>query len=382
MLMTLELDENRAIELLAKLVRIESVNPVYGGSGEAKIADFVCDWLSERGIAFKRQSAASGRDNIYSRIGPCDAPAVLIEAHMDTVGTDGWAKGSAFELREEQGRFYGRGSCDTKASLACFLLTLEYFAKYPALLGKALVFAATVDEESEQVGAFALAKLKEELGIAWAITGEPTRSDVIARHKGVGRYLITTTGKAVHASAPELGENAIFKAARICGALEEHARDLEDRPRKSEIERGTISVGKIRGGIGFNVVPDNCQIDVDRRFGASENLELARAEIARICSKETGVQLKAFLERPALRGDGSEALVADLLGAGVEAGAAIREREVPYMTNAVAYEEVGIPAVVFGPGDIAQAHKNDEYIESGELSRSLSVLRAFLRKPL
>ncbi|MDQ8182909.1 M20/M25/M40 family metallo-hydrolase [Pelagicoccus sp. SDUM812005] len=371
-------DENAGLELLGQLVGINSVNPVFGGPGERELSEFVCGWLADRGIAYEVQEALPGRCNVVARIGPADKPTLLLEAHMDTVGVEGWAEGSPFELREEGERFYGRGSCDTKASLATFMLVLERFSRREEELAFGLAFAATVDEESEQEGAFCLAKKKEELGLSFAITGEPTCSDVIARHKGVGRYLLTTMGRAAHASTPELGENAIYKAARICQSLEALEEELKARPREREIERGTVSVGLVKGGIGFNVVPDSCQIDVDRRLGTSETADAARAELEAICRKEEGSQLKTFLERPPLRGETSADFVARLRTAARAADIEIGEREVPYMTNAVCYEAAGIPAVVFGPGDIAQAHKNDEFIERGQMLRSLRILESFL----
>lgn len=374
------LNEDPALDLLAKLVSIDTVNPVFGGPGEFRLSAFVSEWLSERGIAHERQFVLPGRENIVARIGPADRPALLLEAHMDTVGVEGWAKGSPHELVREGDRFYGRGSCDTKASLACFMLTLERFAAAPERLGKSLVFAASVDEESEQLGAVELAKKIGPWRIEEAITGEPTRSDVIYRHKGVGRYMISTSGKAAHASAPELGESAIYKAARICQKIEALEQEMRARPREREIERGTVSVGVIHGGIGFNVVPDRCQVDIDRRIGASELLGTARAELERICGSEPGSSLEIFLERPALAGGASGPFVQRLLEAGMAVGVRNSKREVPYMTNAVAYEESGIPAVVFGPGDIAQAHKNDEYIEAGEMLRCLRVLEGYLSK--
>lgn len=373
-------EESVALELLAKLVAIDSINPVYGGPGEAAVAGFVSDWLSARGIEHERQPVTEGRYNIVARIGQSDWPALLLEAHMDTVGVDGWAQGNAHELIEIGERFYGRGSCDTKASLVCFLLTLERFAKEPENLGRALVFAATVDEESEQVGAYALGPRLKDLGVECAITGEPTKGDVIARHKGIGRYVISCRGKAAHASTPDLGTNAIYAAARICQALEAHAGELDRRPRSDDMERGTLNVGVIKGGYGFNVVPDACILDVDRRIGTKETAAGVRAEIEAICRSEVGTGLEVFIERPALRGQISGAFVSGLLSAGKRVGEEMKQRDVPYMTNAVAYEEVGIPAVVFGPGDIAQAHKNDEFIERGEISRCLRILDGFLRK--
>ncbi|MBC2605408.1 M20 family metallopeptidase [Pelagicoccus albus] len=371
-------DEKNALELLKSLVEIDSVNPVYGGPGEGELADFVENWLETRGIASHRQPVLPGRDNIYCRIGPRDAPALLLEAHMDTVGVEGWKTGDPHELRVEGNRFYGRGSCDTKGSLACFLLTLERFAREPEKLNRALVFAASVDEESKQIGAVELAKLSESLKIKWAITGEPTRSDVIARHKGFGRYLVSVTGKAAHASTPDLGENAVYKGARLCQKFEEHAAELRCKPADGEIELGTLNVGAIRGGVGFNIVPDLCQIDLDRRLGRFESAEAARESLQRICSSETGVGFEVFLERPPLRGEDSDLLVSDMISAAKRVGHMISEREVPYMTNAVAYESVGVPALVFGPGDIAQAHKSDEYIEAGEVVRSVEILESLL----
>lgn len=370
--------ETESLDLLGKLVGIESVNPIHGGSGEAGVVDFLEKRLAAKGISFFRQEVLPGRFNVVARVGPRDAPAVLLDAHMDTVGVAGWAEGSPFELREDSGRHYGRGACDTKASLACFLLTLEYFADRPEKLKGALVFAATVDEESEQLGAFELAKLKDDLHVVSALAGEPTRSDVISRHKGVGRYLVTVDGKAAHASTPELGENAIYKAARICGRLDEHAQALAQAAAVGEIDRGTLNVGMIDGGVGFNVVPDACRLDIDRRLGRHETADEARAALHEICGSEAGARLEVFLERPPLVGRDSEGLVRSILEAAQRAGTPVVERDVPYMTNAVAYEQVGIPAVVFGPGDIAQAHKVDEYIEDGEMGRCFEILRELL----
>lgn len=371
-----ENDEASAIELLKKLVAIESVNPVYGGPGEREVVAFLEEWLSARGIQFEKQVVTDGRCNVLARVGPADAEAILLEAHMDTVGVTGWRDGKPFELTAEENRYYGRGSCDTKASLATFLTVLERFAKDSSRMKKALVFAATVDEESKQLGAYELAKRLQELGVVWAISGEPTLSDVVSRHKGVGRYLINVSGKAAHASDPNSGDNAIYKAAKICSELEELAERLSASRCRSEIEKGTLNVGAIQGGVGFNIVPDHCQIDIDRRYGSVETPEAARAELEQLCARHPDTSLDVYLERPALRGTDSATFVAAMVDAAKRARTDIAEREVPYMTNAVAYEAVGIASLVFGPGDIAQAHKVDEYLEAGEIAKSLCILEA------
>ena len=365
-------------ELLSKLVSLPSVNPTYGGSGERQVEEFLRQRLSAKGVAIETQEIAPDRENVVARLGDGDRGALLIEAHMDTVSVEGWAKGDPFELKRENGRYYGRGACDTKSSLASFLTVFEYFLERPGSLRRPLVFAATCDEEDAQSGAYALAKELTRLGVEQAITGEPTRSDLVTRHKGVGRYRIHCEGRAAHGATPELGDNAIYNSLEIVSRLKELGSMLESMPYGSEIERGTLNLGVIRGGSGFNIVPDRCSLDFDRRIGIHETIESARAQLQQIVEEHDHAKLEICLERPPLRGIISRELVAQLKAASHGLGRRAQEREVAYMTNAVAYEAQNVPALVFGPGDIAQAHKRDEYIEEGEMERSIECLKRFL----
>lgn len=367
---------SESIELLKSLIRIPSVNPVYGGPGEAAVQGFVESWLREQGIEYRLQEVFPGRNNVVARVGRTDKPVLLIEAHMDTVGVDGWGMGDPYIPIEKDGRLYGRGSCDTKASLATFLLLARAIARNPDKARFALLFAATVDEESRQEGAFKLAESIPEMKVEGALTGEPTRSGIITKHKGACRYSIAATGKAAHGSTPRLGDNAIYKMARIVEKLERYGSLMSEEASLSFIERGSLNVGKIEGGIGFNIVPDRCAIDLDRRLGIGEGMDEARGAIEAILATEQGTELDIFLERPALNTDNEhwfpQALARSVESQGIET----RFGEVAFMTNGVAYAEAGVPTVVFGPGDIAQAHKNDEYIEIGEMERSLAILEA------
>lgn len=364
--------------LLADLVAIDSVNTVYGGPGEARTAEFVADWLTRQSIPFEWQDVPRGGRNIVARVGPPSADALLLEAHMDTVGVAGWAEGDPFALERRQGRWYGRGACDTKGSLASFMLVLARCHAEPERMRRPLVFAASIDEENEQRGAYALAAELKRLGVGAALTGEPTRCDVVARHKGVCRYEIACRGLAAHGSTPDLGDNAVYKAARIVANAEALSLRLAARETADPMERGSLNVGAIRGGSGFNVVPDACAIEIDRRLSALETPEAARSELEEIVHREAGARIVASLERPALRGAGSRDFVESLLEAARAVGVDARRRDAAYMTNAVAYEAAGVPAAVFGPGDIAQAHKVDEFIEEGEIERSCAILLGFL----
>lgn len=365
---------SECIELLDSLIRIPSVNPVYGGPGEAQVQAFVENWLERNGIDYRRQEVFPGRSNVFARIGPVDKPAILIEAHMDTVGVDGWSLGDPFVPELRDNRIYGRGACDTKASLATFLLLARNLARSPSSLKYALLFAATVDEESKQAGAFKLADEIAAMKVEAALTGEPTRSGIIAKHKGACRYSIDAEGKAAHGSTPGLGDNAIYRMARIVERLERRGALMAEDATLEPIERGSLNVGKIEGGIGFNIVPDRCAIELDRRLGIREGLNEAREAIEAIVATETGTHLSVFLERPALNTNPEhwfpQALSKGAKAQGLDGGFG----EAAFMTNGVAYAAQGIPTVVFGPGDIAQAHKTDEYIEIGEMERSLAIL--------
>jgi len=365
------------IELLEKLVAIPSVNPVYGGPGENGVEAFVREWLSEKGIEFHCQEVLPGRRNVVARIGPSDLPSVLVEAHMDTVGVDGWAIGDPYKLECRDGKWYGRGSCDTKASLATFLLLAKRCQENAGDLSHSLVFAATVDEEAAQLGAYQLTELKSRYDIRGALTGEPTRSCMITKHKGACRYTLDAKGKAAHGSTPHLGENAIYKIARLVEKLERLAELLSQEENREPIDRGSLNVGRISGGIGFNIVPDTCLIDLDRRLGVSEDMEEAREAIETIAKTELGASLSTVLERPSLNTDNDHWFPQALAKSSRDSGFDAAFGEAPFMTNGVAYASAGIPTVVFGPGDIDQAHKVDEYIEEGEMERSLKILEAF-----
>lgn len=365
-------------ELLRKLVGIDSVNPAYGGCGEQNISQFVSAYIENLGLSPVVQSVFPGRENIIAKIGQKDRPSILLEAHMDTVSVSGWKTGDPFDLIDKDGRLWGRGACDTKSSLTVFLKVLSYFAEHPEELKFGLVFAASVDEESKQQGAIILAETLADLNVIAAITGEPTLSDIVYAHKGACHYKVKCSGNAVHGSTPELGENAIYRATRLINKLEEIALNLgESGP---SIENGSLNVGLISGGSGFNIVPDRCTFEIDRRVGIKETIESARSSLVEIIKRAAGCEFECVLERSALNTSMDHWFPQDLLKAANAIDHPVSLRAVGYMTNAVAYADSGIPSLVFGPGDIAQAHKCDEFIVKGEMEKSFEILKRFLSK--
>ncbi len=364
---------------LGELVAIPSVNSGFGGVGEDAIVKHVSKFLRQRGLDVEVQEVGPGLRNVIARIEPegrGGEPAVLLESHMDTVAAADWAKGDPFIPRIEGGRLYGRGACDTKASLAVMLGVVDYFVARPGALRTPLVFAATADEEVGQSGAF---KLMESAGaLAGAITGEPTLCQIVHAHKGFFRCRLMVRGVAAHSAFPEKGDNAILRMGRVLTRIASYEEELKGRPAHPALGAPTLSVGTIHGGEAINVVPDRCSIEIDRRMLPEETEETVRAEIEALIEPEGGT-VEEGVVRPGLNTDPGSAFAA-----GLET-AVKRHCEgrceflaAPYMTNATAYAAAGVPALVFGPGDIARAHTDAEFVELAELDTAFAILKDFL----
>ena len=253
--------------LLSDLVAIPSVNPMgrpLSGPGflEAGMSDFLERWFRDRGIPFERQTVSPGRDNLIARYeSPRGRRTVLFDAHQDTVPTDGMTIDPfAAEIRD--GKLYGRGACDIKGGMAAMLIALDRLVRERPEGSASVVMACTVDEEFTHTGSSHLATSPH--GADVAVVAEPTMLNLVTRHKGAVRWKIRTRGIACHSSTPHLGRNAIYRMAAVVDALAGHAEELA---RSSDPILGppTLSVGRIEGGQSVNVVPDWCEIEIDRR---------------------------------------------------------------------------------------------------------------------
>lgn len=371
------------VELHGRLVGMSSVNPAYGGAGEASLAEWVCHFLEDTGVTPKFQEVFPGRNNVVARIAPPgdDRPAWVLDAHLDTVGVANWQADDPFVPVQSNGKIYGRGTCDTKGSLAVFLAAFAHFASQTELLSRPLVFVGTIDEEEFQTGAYRFAESLDDSETAGAIVGEPTCGEVINAHKGLLRFHIQTTGKAAHGAYPERGQNAIMSMVEVLNILGKHLQELEGARGHDTLGKPTMNVGTIEGGTGVNIVPAVCRIDIDRRTVPGESPASILSEIQTLLSSIPNLEISIDTDRPAVYTDPDDKLVSDLLKAASESGCSSEPAAVAYLTNAVAYASRGIPTVVFGPGDIAQAHTGSEFIEISELLRSYRILLAFLRKP-
>ena len=387
-------------EILARLVAIPSVNPMGREvSGppffEGRLTDHLEALLGEMGLTVERQPVHPGRENLIARLDGTLSPEdggelLLLDSHQDTVPVDGMTiEPFAPEIRD--GRLYGRGSCDTKGGMAAALAAVSRLAEQRPRGMPTVLIVFSVNEEYGFTGALAAAELC--LGAApgrivprrpdAAVVVEPTGLEVVVAHKGMVRWRCSTRGRAAHSSQPEAGENAIYRMAPVLSAIEGYARDVVGSLATHPIcGPATLSVGTIRGGVSVNTVPDRCTIEFDRRVPPGEDPDEAWQQLIDHLAEAGGPDLPVEHEPPYLVGpplsDEHNAAAAERLGKAVrEVTGECRQVGVPYGTDAPHFAAVGIPTVVFGPGRLAQAHTEDEWIELGEVEQAAEIFYRF-----
>jgi len=343
-------------------------------AGEKNVADFLAATAARAGLEVEFQKVLPGRANIIARLLPKDKirQTILLAPHLDTVG----AAGTQFIPQRKNGRLHGRGACDTKGSVAAMLAALCELANAKSRpLETEIVFAGLIDEEHAQAGSRALAAsgFKADL----AIVGEPTKLQVVTAHKGSLWLELATRGHAAHGATPHLGKNAVHEMTRIVDALEtDYAAQLKQRKHKL-LGAGTVNVGTISGGTQPNIVPDGCVISIDRRTLPGETENSVRREIATLLqAKKLSAKISSAKLAPALplETDFKLPIVQTFLRAAKQK----KSLGADYFCDAAVLSAGGIPSVVFGPGDIAQAHTADEWISLAELERGKNLLLRFL----
>ncbi len=375
--------------LLTELIALPSVNPSFlpesdRRGGEGRVAAFLAGIAAKFNLpvsyqeVFARKQGVRARQNIFVRLEPKRKAQrrIILAPHLDTIGSADMPA-SDFEPRKRGGRLYGRGACDTKGSVASMfaaLLDLSQAGSIPETTE--VIFAGLVDEENGQAGSRALARLP--LSADLAIVGEPTELKVVTAHKGDLWLKLMTRGKAAHGARPELGRNAVRAMASVIELLEgDYARELRTR-RHPVLGSATINVGMVSGGNQPNIVPDLCEIQVDRRTIPGEKDSEVQREIVRFLrkagSKVEIISSKAKSCVP-LETDPDLPLVRQLMSAARQTA----EEGADFFCDAAVLAAGGIPSVVFGPGNIAQAHTRDEWISLSSLNKATEILGHFLR---
>ena len=373
------------VELLQALVRVPSVNPdgvtgtVVENTGEAAMVEWLGGFLRGLGAEVSEDEVLPGRANVIGRFasgGGGNKPVVVLAPHTDTVGVGGMVV-EPFGGDVRGGRLWGRGACDTKGTMAAMLWALkELGADGIAGLGCEVWFVGLMGEEWGQDGSKDFAK-RYAGEVDFALVGEPTGCGAVVRTKGALWPTLKTKGVAVHSSMPERGENAILKMVRALEVLDGDFREMLKREEWGDAMLGysTLNIGVIAGGARSNIVPDGCEAKLDVRmtpaFYAAGGGEVLRAFLA---ERAPEVELTMPVPSPPLATDLGNPFVKVLGESGAAMGGA------PWFSDASWLSAGGIASAIAGPGDIAQAHTVDEWIDLGELERGVGFYRGFLEK--
>jgi len=370
------------VTLLRQLVAIDSVNPdlVAGAAGEQEIARFVATWLADGGVQVVAEEAAPGRPNVIGIVrGRGDGRSLMINAHMDTVGTGAMA--DPFVPRVEAGRLYGRGAYDMKGSLAAAMMACVALANDPP--AGDVILTAVCDEEYASIGTSAV--LRNRRADA-AIVTEPTGLNVCIAHKGFIWFEVDSAGVAAHGSKPELGIDAIAKMGRVLTGIEALDRSLRERPRHALLGSGSIHASLITGGQELSTYPERCRLSVERRTVPGETTAEAEAQLRQVIDRSSladpraSFTLKTTLVRDSFEISPDQEIVRLVCGA-VERQAGIQARlygDTPWF-DAALISAAGIPTVIFGPGG-GGAHAAVEWSNLDEVSACAGILESVARE--
>jgi acetylornithine deacetylase len=360
------LARSETAELLARLVEIDSVNPVLvpGGAGEGEIARFVAGWCEAAGLEVEVQDAAPGRPNVVARAsGSGGGRSLLLNAHMDTVGVAGMER--PFEPRVEDGRLYGRGAYDMKGGLAAIMVAGARALEL-GLRGDVVV-TAVADEETASIGTEAVLR---SVRADAAIVSEASEMRVHVAHKGFVGFEIETVGRAAHGSRPDLGVDAIARMGGVLVGVSELEARLSAGDAHPLLGTGSVHASLIEGGQEFSSYPARCLLSGERRTIPGETVGLVEEELRALLGDVDG-SWRVVLARDPLETSPAEPiveLVARLAGGGEPGGA-------PWWTEAALLSAAGIPTVVFGPGGDG-AHAVEEWVDLGDVERCAELYLA------
>ncbi|MDB5045992.1 MAG: acetylornithine deacetylase [Deinococcus sp.] len=366
-------------DLLAALVRLDSTNPslVPGGAGEARIAHFLVDWLTAQGIAAELDEAAPGRLSVIATVkGTGGGRSLMLNAHLDTVGTEGMV--APFEPVVRDGRLFGRGAYDMKGGLAaCLLALLE--AKQARLRGD-VILTAVADEEHASLG---MQSVLKRVTADAAIVTEPTELCVSTAHKGFTWHEITTHGRAAHGSRPDLGIDAIAHMGRVLGRLETLERTLSTREAHPLLGHASLHASLISGGQELSSYPHRCTLLVERRTLPGETPQQVTREIE-VCLSDLATdsdfraEHRLTLARDPFGIEQDAPIVQTLRQAAAQVlGQAPAVIGQSFWMDSALLAAAGIPTVVFGPCG-GGAHATEEWVDLASVDQCRQTLTATL----
>lgn len=374
-----------ARDLLAKLISFDTTSR---GSNLA-LVEWVEGYLDDLSVPHRRVPNADGsKSNLMATIGPAVEGGVVLSGHTDVVPVDGqpWTT-DPWTLTEQDGRLYGRGTCDMKGFLALALAAAPELAKSAK---KPVHLAFSYDEEIGCLGApLMIDVIRRELPApSVVVVGEPTNMEAVNGHKGIATFHVTVTGRECHSSQPHLGASAVMEAVKLMASLNALSARLQDEadPNSPFTPKGpTLTIGMVNGGTAHNIIARECHFVFDVRSPGPRTPQeivapfLAEAEAMDRALKarfpEAGVVVELRTDVPPFtpeRDGAAEAFARRLTG---DNGP---PRVVAFAAEAGQFQQAGFSTVICGPGSIDQAHQPNEYVEIAQLQRGASFMRRLI----
>ncbi|MDX6805972.1 acetylornithine deacetylase [Terrihabitans rhizophilus] len=364
------------VQILERLIGFPSVV----GTPNGEILDWIVGYLASHGVAASVLPGPEGdRANLFATIGPAERPGYILSGHVDVVpaGEEGWLS-DPFQLRQDGGTLYGRGTSDMKGFLAAVL------ASVPALraqrLERPIHLAFSYDEEAGCRGVPHLIRHLPELCAPplGALIGEPTGMRGVRAHKGKAAARVVVHGQSGHSARPDQAANAIHAMVQVLSRAVATAESLAEGPFDPVFEPpySSMQIGTLRGGQALNIVPDLCVAEIEARaipgIDPASLLEQVRAVADALRTDKIDVTWEPLSDYPALSlpSDAPLATLIEQLTGLPTLGA------VSFGTEAGLYQKAGLPSIICGPGDIGRAHKPNEFVYVDELAACQKLIES------
>lgn len=375
---------DHTIDLLRSLIRFNTIS----ANSNLELIQFVVDYLHKFGVdSTLTYDETQKKANLFATIGRTDRGGICLSGHSDVVPTTGqnWSY-DPFDLTEQDGKLYGRGTADMKGYLAAVLASVPFFLEHSDKTPFHL--AISYDEEIGCVGVRHLLDelSKQSVKPLACIIGEPTSMELAIAHKGKRAWRCSVKGHTGHSALTHLGVNAAEYGAEVVTFLRYLATQRREHgPHNSLFEPSytTVHTGKMQSGTVLNIIPELAEIDFEVRNIPNDDPDFVFKKIQLFAQEKllpemnnvdinTGFDWKMLASYPALEEIPESAalrgVVAEILGSD-------QTKTLSFGTEGGLFQEIGIPTVICGPGSMAQGHKADEFIEISQLEECLRFLR-------
>ena len=368
------------LDLLETLIGIRSANPP---GDEDRVVDAIESILKETGLNLNRVPLEEGRSSLVVRLKGREPGSFVLCGHLDTVNTDPdlWIS-DPWTARRDGSLLYGLGSADMKSGVSVLVTVLRELVRRGLEPQHDVVLVLTADEERAYRGAASVAASGLIDDALLLLIAEPTGGRAYIGQKGELWVECTFSGSAAHGSMPNTGVSAILPAAEFCLQLVEQSRTFPDVPGRGQT---SLNIGRMEAGTQVNIVPDRAKIELDIRVVT----ELERNRVLELI-EETGHKIatshgarfsyRVFNDRAPITSTLEDSQVARFLdGHSAITGRPIIAEIAPYSTDAVAIvPHQKMPVIIYGPGQIEQAHQPNEYLNLDTLDEALEVIGRFV----